>query len=154
MTATNHALTGALIAAVVPNPVVGLPLALLSHFVLDALPHFGAHTVAKPSSKEFRAILIFDGLMMSALLLCIAFAAYRTDVTPWFVVVAGGFLGAAPDIMWLKHYQSDLKGQDKHWDIVRTVHKKIQRWELSWGWTVEVVWFVALIAVLNRVLFT
>jgi hypothetical protein len=41
MTATNHAITGAIIAVVIDKPVIALPLALLSHFAQDALPHFG-----------------------------------------------------------------------------------------------------------------
>lgn len=154
MTATNHAVTGALIATVVTNPVIGLPLALLSHFVLDAFPHFGAHTVAKPSSRNFRAILTFDALMMLAFLGCVVLAAARTDIASWWIVLAGGFLGALPDVMWFKHYQNDLKGEDKHWDIVRKAHKKIQQWEVSWGWTVEVIWFIACILILNRLFFS
>lgn len=152
MTATNHAVTGALIAAAVSNPVIGLPLALLSHFALDALPHFGAHTVAKPGSKEFKYILIFDGFLTTSFLITIFFAGIAADY-PWWLLPLGGFLGGIPDLMWLKHYQNDLRGQDKHWDIVRTIHKKIQRYEVSWGWTVEAVWFVCGIILLNRVLF-
>jgi ABC-type dipeptide/oligopeptide/nickel transport system permease component len=152
MTATNHALTGSIIAAAVPNPVIGLPLALLSHFVLDALPHFGAHTVANPKTKEFRAILITDSIMTAVLLLFVAFASYRMGMN-WFVVFMGGFLAWLPDVMWYKHYQSDLRGEPKQWDRLRTFHKKIQQWEVSWGWAVEIVWFVAGVLVLNRIIF-
>ena len=40
MTATNHALTGATIATLVRQPYLAIPLAFLSHFFCDALPHF------------------------------------------------------------------------------------------------------------------
>lgn len=152
MTAVNHAVTGAIVATAVSNPCVGLPLALLSHFILDALPHFGAHTIAKPKTKEFRAILLTDTFLTTSFLLFVAFAGYRADLN-WLVIVAGGFLGWLPDVMWYKHYQSDLRGEPKQWDRVRSFHKKIQRWEVSWGWVVEILWFVAGVAILSRLIF-
>lgn len=152
MTAVNHALTGAIVATAVTNPYVGLPLALLSHFALDSLPHFGAHTVANPKTKDFRAILITDTILTATLLALATFASYRVGMN-WVVVFLGGFLGWLPDVMWYKHYQSDLRGEPKQWDKVRTFHKKIQRWEVSWGWAVEVLWFVAGVLILNRLIF-
>jgi glycerol uptake facilitator-like aquaporin len=152
MTAVNHALTGSIIAAAIAYPIVGLPLALLSHFALDSLPHFGAHTVTNPKTKEFRAILVTDSILTAVLLIFTAFATYRVGMN-WVVVFLGGFLGWLPDVMWYKHYQSDLRGEPKQWDTVRSFHKKIQRWEVSWGWAVEILWFVAGVIVLNRLIF-
>lgn len=40
MTATAHALIGGAIAASIPNPAVGLPLAALSHPIADMIPHW------------------------------------------------------------------------------------------------------------------
>lgn len=40
MTATAHALIGGAIAAAIPNPQVGLPLAALSHPIADMIPHW------------------------------------------------------------------------------------------------------------------
>jgi hypothetical protein len=40
MLITPHALTGATIAVLIPNPVLALPLAVGSHFVLDSIPHW------------------------------------------------------------------------------------------------------------------
>ncbi len=152
MTATNHAVTGAVIAASISNPVIGLPLALLSHFVLDALPHFGAHTVAPAKSKEFRYVLITDAFLLSVFLILAGFAGYRAGLS-WWLLPLGGFLGAIPDLMWLSHYRADLSGTDKEWGFIRKFHKVIQQWERSWGWVIEVIWFVALIIILNRILF-
>jgi len=41
MTITNHILAGAIIGAVIKEPALALPIAFASHFVMDALPHFG-----------------------------------------------------------------------------------------------------------------
>lgn len=40
MTATAHALVGGAIAAYIPNPAIALPLASLSHPILDMIPHW------------------------------------------------------------------------------------------------------------------
>ncbi len=40
MTATAHALVGGAIAASVPNPALGISLALASHPILDMIPHW------------------------------------------------------------------------------------------------------------------
>ena len=40
MTATAHALVGGAIAASAINPAIGLPLAALSHPILDMIPHW------------------------------------------------------------------------------------------------------------------
>ncbi len=40
MLTTPHAAAGAAIAALIPNPIGALPLALASHYALDAIPHW------------------------------------------------------------------------------------------------------------------
>lgn len=152
MTATNHAVMGAIVVAAVGNPVLGLPLALASHFVLDSLPHFGAETVSKPGTREYAAIIRFDTLLTTAFILIVSFAGFRAGFA-WWLLPLGAFIGWAPDIMWYKHYQSDLRGEERQWDPVRRMHKKIQRYEVSWGWIVESVWFVVTVALLSWLIF-
>ncbi len=152
MTATNHAVFGALTVAVVSNPLLALPLALASHFALDALPHFGAHAVAEPNSKEFNGILLTDAFLTTAFILIVTFAGIRAGWT-WWLLPLGAILGALPDLMWVKHYQNDLHEEEKQWDRMRSWHKRIQNWELSWGWTIEIVWFVITVAVLSDIIF-
>ena len=41
MTITNHLLAGSLIGLTVAQPALAIALAFASHFVMDALPHFG-----------------------------------------------------------------------------------------------------------------
>lgn len=40
MTATAHAIIGGAIAASIPDPTIGLPLATLSHPLMDMIPHW------------------------------------------------------------------------------------------------------------------
>lgn len=44
MTLTAHSIVAAAIVSKVSNPVVGLPLVLVSHFVFDKLPHWDVMT--------------------------------------------------------------------------------------------------------------
>jgi hypothetical protein len=152
MTAVNHAVFGSLVVAYAGNPIIGLPLAFLSHFLLDAMPHFGAHTVAKPGSHEYKAIIKFDTFMTASFVLVVGFAGYRAGLE-WWLLPLGGMIGWSPDIMWYKHYKSDIAGKPREWDPVRRLHKKIQRFEISWGWAIEMLWFVLLVALLSNKIF-
>lgn len=47
MRAINHTITGATIGALIQNPVIALPIALISHLVLDIIPHSGDKNINK-----------------------------------------------------------------------------------------------------------
>ena len=50
---TPHLLTGAVILKYIPNPVIGLPLAVLSHYLLDLTPHHDFGLRLGITLKEF-----------------------------------------------------------------------------------------------------
>ncbi len=52
MTATGHAIIGTVIAAKIGNPVLAIPIALASHFVADALPHWDTGYHRKQKSRK------------------------------------------------------------------------------------------------------
>lgn len=100
MTATNHALSGALIGLVVTQPVLALPLAFISHFVLDAIPHFGlddfgGHLKAK---KKFHRILCVDAVLLSLVIIFLI-----ANGASW-LVFACLFLAGSPDLIWAYRY--------------------------------------------------
>jgi hypothetical protein len=71
MLLTNHVLSGALIGAMVRRPVPAFALGVASHFVLDAVPHWGPF-------RERRALLrvaVPDGLAALAALTAFTAAA-------------------------------------------------------------------------------
>ncbi|HEY5601102.1 MAG TPA: hypothetical protein VIK81_03355 [Patescibacteria group bacterium] len=55
MTATAHALIGASIAVKIANPLIGIPLAIVSHILADMVPHwdFGLGWRTKTKTKLF-----------------------------------------------------------------------------------------------------
>src|SRR3989344_2912631 len=59
MTATAHAAIGVTIAAMTSNPVIGIPVAFLSHILCDLTPHWDAGTHMK---KKSRGQFAFEGI--------------------------------------------------------------------------------------------
>lgn len=55
MTATGHAVIGAVIAAKIGNPFLAVPIAIASHIAADAFPHWdtGTHKSTKPKMVFF-----------------------------------------------------------------------------------------------------
>lgn len=64
MTATAHALVSGAIAASIQNPSLAIPLAFISHFVMDAVPHwdFGTNWRSRAKAKT-GVIAIFDTIL-------------------------------------------------------------------------------------------
>jgi hypothetical protein len=108
MTLTAHAIVGAGIAAVMPaHPILGICAAFASHFVLDAIPHWG-YEIRSPSLRpDIRAPLRFDRMLLrdlatigsDALLgLILALLIFSTPATLAFVLL-GALAGEAPDTL-------------------------------------------------------
>jgi len=100
--AINHALTGAVIGLTVGQPLIALPLAFLSHFAQDAIPHhdFDGDEAARITSQAFMPLLLAD------VLLCMALVGVLGLLQPeqWFVAVIAAFLATSPDLMWLRMF--------------------------------------------------
>ena len=57
MTETAHALVAGAIAAKFPNPVIAVPLAFTSHFIMDAVPHWDIGTNWRLRAKNLTGTL-------------------------------------------------------------------------------------------------
>ncbi|HWB39498.1 MAG TPA: hypothetical protein VG604_04670 [Candidatus Saccharimonadales bacterium] len=139
MTATNHALTGALIGLSVGNPWIAAPAALLSHFVCDALPHFGHGKETKHiKTKAFRNYLVADASLCTILVIILAI----TQPRHWLLAAACAFLAASPDFLWIRKFRSvryHTKWQPTWLDKFAA---DIQWFQRPIGAVVEAVWFV------------
>jgi hypothetical protein len=146
MTAINHALTGTVIGLVVGQPLLAVPLAVGSHYVCDALPHFGTDLPDKVVLKtnKFRGYLVVEaGLCFS---LVVWLAIFRPD--HWLLAAGCAFAAAAPDLLSINRYITIRRGQ--HWQpgwYFRFANG-IQWFERPIGAVVEVAWFVAAVAIL------
>lgn len=85
MLITNHVLAGALVGAAAPGPVSAFLVGVVSHPVMDAVPHFGGL-----DDTEFLEVAVVDGLVGLAMLTRIAL---RTPPSRRASVLAG-MLGA------------------------------------------------------------
>ena len=91
MLVTNHVLSGAVVGAAVRRPALALPLGIGSHFVLDAVPHWGKWD----SDRHFLRVAVADGL--TGLAVMGAAVALARPERRWCVIA--GMVGAAlPDI--------------------------------------------------------
>jgi hypothetical protein len=151
MLATNHLVTGALVAATVQQPALAIPAAFTSHFVLDALPHYGYGDIAREhrDQKKFfvlkQTIDIYFGLAMMWLL---AFAL-RNRQSPTVTVLCM-LVAFIPDGVWAFHYVvAQRSGLYHELNAFNRFHKSIQWCERQWGIYVEAVWFLGVILTLR-----
>ncbi len=118
MLVTNHVLSGAVIGAVSRSrPASAFLLGVLSHFVLDAAPHWGNWN----GRPKFLHVAVPDGLAGLAVMGTITVLAPR-EARP---AVVAGMAGAAlpdldkPSILWF--------GRSPWPGLVNRTHMRIQR---------------------------
>lgn len=152
MRAINHALTGAVIGFSIANPVIAAPLAFLSHFVLDSLPHFGDNKADQKvtlNSKQFEVWLFADFILC----FCLVLVLFLLQPQNWPQAALCAFLAASPDLFSVPRYIT-VRFHKKHYeakDFFNRFHKNIQWGERPWGLIIEVPWFAAMIFVLVRI---
>ena len=143
MTATNHTLTGAVIGALIPIPILAIPVAFLSHFVLDALPHFddnSGHT-----NKMFLYYLAADCGFAASILLSLMILQPEN----WALMVACGIASASPDLMWFPMWLKEISGKKPNpMGPVRRFHSKIQWAANKRGILLEIPWFFSMMIAL------
>ncbi len=148
MTATNHMIMGAIIVAVIPHPILSLPLAFLSHFVLDSLPHAGGEV--KQGWCYIKTVWVIDFILLLTLL---GFIYFVKDGSLY--VVAGAMLAESPDIAWVYRYawlEKWGKVAPRKLNAFNRFHSKIQKYEFEKGMYIEIVWLVGTALILNSVL--
>jgi hypothetical protein len=141
----NHGLTGGLIARVLPLPLA-LPAALASHFVLDALPHYGVDHERRDRSLFWKVFFTFDALATLGLAI---YAIYDNH----FTMFLGGLLATMPDYIWvgrvIKTRSFDLSN-NTNW--FTRWHASIQKFETPRGLWVEAPLAIVLFYVVMIVL--
>jgi hypothetical protein len=136
MTATNHALTGAIVATVVSVPWLAIPLAFASHFVLDSLPHYGEKKLN--GNKFLYRVWVVDG---SALLVLFVLLLLNQQ---WMAML-GAFTAISPDFAWVYRYgivEKFGKIPPGPRNKFNEFHAKIQRFEFHGGLPIEFTWSV------------
>lgn len=99
MTATAHALMGGAIAASIQNPAIGLPLAALSHPLIDMIPHWDLGIGWKKKSKLGLFWQSSLDLLLGLILTYLIFGRF-TDIT---YLAAAVFLSEAWDLLMMPY---------------------------------------------------
>jgi hypothetical protein len=140
MTATNHALTGAIIGLTIGNPLIAIPLAIASHFVMDAIPHFGTEGDV-PSflrKNSFLLLLVGDAALCGLLVLLLVLLRPEN----WLLASFCAFFATSPDLLWINQY---LKARaHKEWKpgLIARFSIWTQWFQRPIGSLVEITWFV------------
>jgi hypothetical protein len=121
-----HAVVGATIAVLIPNPAIAIPLALASHFAMDLYPHWNPHIDRE--IKRYGHLSIPTSLFLwadSGTALVIGFALANhvlPNITQSSNILLCCFMAVFPDVVeiplvlfhqkwpWLKKY-ADLLSQ-------------------------------------------
>ncbi len=151
MTATNHALTGATIGLLINKPLITLPVAFLSHFLCDAIPHFGAtknSKLASLSSSAFKRLLAVDASLCMVLVI-VLFGLHEHH---WLQASLCAFLATSPDLLWIKKYQKAQGHKKWRPSPYSKFASAIQWFEKPIGAFVELAWAIAAIAVISAVI--
>jgi hypothetical protein len=92
---TNHVLSGAAIGALVRHPLPAAAIGVASHFVFDALPHWGKWE----SDRQFLRVAVVDGLTGLAATAALGRLALAGQGDGTAAAVLAGMAGAAvPDL--------------------------------------------------------
>lgn len=144
MTATNHALTGALIGLAVGSPVVAVPAALLSHYVLDMLPHYGVEGPEFLKTRFFRNLLISDALMCVLLVLVLAVLQPQH----WLLACICAFVAASPDFSYISSFIDAKRNKPHTFNLYNRIGMKIQWYAKPNGAFAEFAWLCMAFALL------
>lgn len=150
MRAINHALTGALIGLSIDQPAVAVLASFGSHYLLDAIPHYGPKIAAEEEkfkyfrSKFFGLSLIIDAALCGLLVLIL----FLRKPPNWLLTVICAFVAALPDIFSVRRYiYAHL-----HKKYTHTLYGKfavgIQWFERPIGVVVEGFWLIGAVYLL------
>jgi len=149
MTAINHALTGAAIGLIIGEPLVAVPAALTSHYVCDALPHFGFNLRA-PAKRKAISTNGFRNYLLAEAALCLALVVVLALLKPqnWLLAAVCAFLAAAPDLFSVKRYLAIRHGRYWRPNLYSRFASNIQWFERPIGAAVEAAWLIAALVIL------
>ncbi|HAI22758.1 TPA: hypothetical protein DCP77_03510 [Candidatus Collierbacteria bacterium] len=109
MLSIAHGATGAFIASKIPNPLISIPLVLLSHYIEDRIPHWdvGQGLTAKKKSRKaaFLQELFFDFPLSIIIVYFIFQAGHPFDWRVWM----GWFVGLTPDFLEFPYLFMDAR---------------------------------------------
>ena len=103
MLETPHVVVGAAIATFIPNPLIALPLAFGSHFVLEKVPHWNPHlnTEIKKYGKVTKSstIIVAVDVVLSLILGITIASRVLPDTNHFMVILMACLMSVLPDLI-------------------------------------------------------
>lgn len=134
MTATAHALIGASIAVKVANPLIGIPLAILSHFVADLVPHWDEGTNHKNKSLTRLKLEAAADVLLGFILAYLIFWRFVEPQYLFVMIIAAQL----PDWLEAPSFMFGIRVPPFSY-LDWLGHKLQSRLQLPWGLVTQVV---------------
>jgi len=137
MFALVHTLTGIVIAVKIKNPYIVLPISLLSHFLLDMIPHWDLFSFKKEITRKDKINAILDvlgGLVLGLIFIFIALPNQRLASTIFFSAA----LANLPDALEAPLIFTNSKNPISM-GMYKVQHTLHARWPLPWGLLTQLV---------------
>lgn len=120
MLETPHVAVGAAIATKIPNPVIAIPLAFASHFLLEKIPHWNPHLNTEKNkygkvTKRSTYFVILDTSIALILGTTIAFTKSQ-DSLHFATILLASFASVLPDVVEGPYFFLNIK------------HRYIDKW--------------------------
>lgn len=126
-------MAGALVAMVAPHPVLAGAAALVSHIVLDAMPHFGR------SSLRVQNLVVVGDIVCVLVLLGMSWEANR------YLAIICGLIAMSLDLLWIPYYRAQLAGRPYTLNKLEHWLHALQWGERPWGLAIEIPFGIALL---------
>ncbi len=137
MLAASHALIGASLAKIIPNPYLAIPLNLALHFVGDLFPHWDLHTRETKRSKTKVVVLSLTDASIGYLL---GWLIFGRDV-PFYYLVLMMFIAQLPD--WIEAPYRIFGWNFPPFSTVKKLQSRLHhKLQLPWG----LIWQIAAVA--------
>jgi len=150
VTTTNHLLTGTIIGLVVHQPLVAVALAFASHFVQDAIPHFGYYGKGLGEAFKHKSVYFVEALNIIGIPLLISLLLHSHQS---FWVFAAAFAAVSPDFMWVyRYFWFEKKGLTPPTGLLAHFHQKVQWYEKPMGVIIELIWLIGGFILLMQIL--
>lgn len=98
MLAVPHIVAGAAVGKAVRSPWIALPIAFLSHFALDSIPHLDSHGLFGRNDATTQAEIVAVAIDVTAAAALVLWAAGRQ--TGWRLIYAAAFAGILMDVVF------------------------------------------------------
>lgn len=138
MTGFNHGMTGAVIALAVRQPLLAVPLAFVSHYVTDMLPHFGFEQ-KEVLKKRFDFFVLGDFVFSLILMFVLAILFPAQAILIWLCMIAA----AIPDMVWW-FYRGSVASWPRGLGDFSAWHFKINTESHVRHFYYDILWFAAM----------